>query len=437
MRTRWEALTGTAPGKLAITVLIALLGWGCAQLLGLDDLTGSPLYFYLAATLLAVGLYSSTNGIDLREARHNARTVVVAVTIGVGLKALLIAGVMYLVFRRPEYLVLGVAVAQIDPLSVATMQVRSRMSERAKAVLLAWASFDDPITTLLTIYLSGLTLAMLHRPAGDAAAAPGAAASDGTLAAFGTGLVQSIAFAACALLLWLAITRIGVRPGMRSAPWIPATVPPARRRRNVAAIITLTGLAAVAVWQFIMLGLALAGLFFRPALGAWIERLTSAAFMLAAFALGMLLGPGIDLTTGLVLGVAAFAAQIVVSTIITRGHTRDDRVYLALGQQNGITAIILALLLETSFPGTVGIVAPAILVVNLLNIASNAMWDHRGEVAAFVRAAGGSRRRVPAGPRPRPAAAAGPEIDVPERVPSRHAAPVPARADVVPVRPRP
>ena len=80
-------------------------------------------------------------------------TVVQMVTVGVVLKTALIAGVMYLAADTPTAMVLGVVVAQIDPLSVGAMIGRSQMSGRAKAVLLSWASFDDPITALLTIYL--------------------------------------------------------------------------------------------------------------------------------------------------------------------------------------------------------------------------------------------------------------------------------------------
>jgi hypothetical protein len=404
LRRRLAALAATAPGRLVGTLLIAALGWLCTRIFHVEGLTRSATYVYLATALLAVGLYSSTRGIDLREARHSLRTVLLAVTLGVGAKALLIAGVMYAAFRRPEYLVLGVAVAQIDPLSVAAMRMRSRMSERAKAVLLAWASFDDPVTALLTIYLSGLTLSILHEGSRSGLG------DDGTLLSFGMGLTQSLVFVACAFLIWKSLNRIGRRRSKRPDPSRPRFQAPSqpssqapfarvqaplsrpRDRRNGLAIAALVGLFSVAVWSFTMLGLALAGLFFRPALGKWVARLTGAAFLLAVFALGLLLGPGIHLAQGLVLGVAAFVAQAVVSVLIARRHTRDDRVYLALGQQNGITAIILALLLEPSFPGTVGIVAPAILVVNVLNIAANAVWEHRDSLAAHLR------RRLPSVP---------------------------------------
>ena len=76
---------------------------------------------------------------------------------------------------------------------------------------------------------------------------------------------------------------------------------------------------------------------------------------------------GIDPVSGLVLGLAAFSAQAVVAAALTRGLPRSDRVGLALAQQNGITAIILALWIEKTYPGAVAILGPAIVVVNLLH----------------------------------------------------------------------
>ncbi|MFF5308213.1 hypothetical protein [Streptomyces massasporeus] len=73
---------------------------------------------------------------------------------------------------------------------------------------------------------------------------------------------------------------------------------------------------------------------------------------------------------GLLLGTSAFLAQAVVAVLLmplfVRGLSGRDRVLLGIGQQNGLTAVLLALTLERDFPKTVGIVAPAVVTVNLL-----------------------------------------------------------------------
>ncbi len=72
-------------------------------------------------TLLAIGLYGSTYGIDLAEARAHVRLILLAITVGVLFKAVLIGLPLWWLFDDPRYLILGVAVAQIDQLSVAAL----------------------------------------------------------------------------------------------------------------------------------------------------------------------------------------------------------------------------------------------------------------------------------------------------------------------------
>jgi len=76
-----------------------------------------------------------------------------------------------------------------------------------------------------------------------------------------------------------------------------------------------------------------------------------------------------------VLAAGAVAAQAIVAAALTRGLPREDRVRLSLAQQNGITAVILAILLEARVPGAVGVVAPAIVFINLAHAAGNALAD--------------------------------------------------------------
>ena len=75
------------------------------------------------------------------------------------------------------------------------------------------------------------------------------------------------------------------------------------------------------------------------------------------------------------LGFAAYGAQIVVGFLLTNKLEMRDRLHIAFAQQNGITAIILSLLFETYYPGTVAIIAPAIIVVNTIHVIANIILD--------------------------------------------------------------
>ncbi|GAA1024420.1 hypothetical protein Aple_084820 [Acrocarpospora pleiomorpha] len=318
-----------------------------AQSAGVGDVTTSQFYLYTVIGLLAIGLYSSASGIP-REAVRDLRIVLIAVTLGVLVKAALIAAVMFIVIREPIALVLGIAVAQIDPLSVAAMIGNSRMSPRAKNVLLVWASFDDPITALLVVYLSALALRW-ENVGGSILDGPG------DFWSYLLNLGANLAFAAVCLGIWVAVRRSKVRPA------------------QVLEVVVLLLLLAFAVRFSLLLGVALLGLFYRPA-PRLADIATKGAYMLATFALGMLLVAGVAWVNGLALGVAAFGAQMLVAYLITRGMPRADRGYLILSQQNGITAIVLALTLQPSFPETVAIVAPAILIVNVIHIVTTEFW---------------------------------------------------------------
>ncbi|NRQ32498.1 hypothetical protein HII36_11705 [Nonomuraea sp. NN258] len=356
--------TETATRRLSRLAVVVALGLVFASLVGLDSPASTPIYLYGVTALLAIGLYSSASGIP-REAMKDLRLLLVAVTLGVVLKALLITGVMLLVMREPVALVLGIAVAQIDPLSVAAMSGRSRLSPRALALLRAWSAFDDPITALLIVYVSAFTLDW-SGVAGHVAGAPAVA----DVTSYLLNLTANLGFAAGTWLVWAA-ARWLLRRGGRGNTRRPAT--------TALMLLLLAALVTVAVMNYLMLGIALVGLFFRPLAPEVVDRVSGGALTLAGFALGMLLTPGIDPLLGVVLGLATFGSQVFVGYALTRRLPSTDRGYLMLGQQNGITAIVLSLTLEPAFPGVVGIVAPAILVVNLLHIVSNGWWARRLE----------------------------------------------------------
>jgi NhaP-type Na+/H+ and K+/H+ antiporter len=321
-------------------VLPAGLGLVVASLTHVSGLDGASWYLLAISYLLAIGLYGSTYSIDLGEARRDWRTILAAVTIGVILKAALIGVTLALFWRDPLFLVLGVAVAQIDPLAVASILDNPRMSSRAKSILAAWSSFDDPVTVILAVYAATIVASYkgIHL----------------TGSPWVKDLLLNAVFAGAAWLVWRLL-----------------------RRRPFAVTVLAVALIALAAWQFTFLGLAVAGLFVRPAVGRQVSAAVQAALVLASFMLGLLLFEGVDLIKGVTLGAAAFGAQIVAGFLLTGHLPMADRVHLAFAQQNGITAIILALFLQPRFGGVIAVVAPAILVINLIHLGVNRLIDRR------------------------------------------------------------
>lgn len=352
-------------GLAGVGALVAvLLGW-----LGVPVMTDAPWFFLVASALLAVGLFGSTFGIPLRELREHTALVVRVITIGVMLKALLIALAMLAIFQQSFYIVIAVAMAQIDPLAVSALQRSTRLSERGRTVLLAWSSFDDPITTVLVVVFAGVLVWTGAVPSG---------AMD-MLPTPGWSVVGNIALFVAACLAWWGLSALRRRTEREPRRELPPQV------WTVLSVAVLLGLAVGAVWGFLMLGLAAAGLVFRPAIDRGVEWLTLIALGVATVLLGVVLGQGVrweSLVPGVVLGVAAYLAQAVAAWLLARSLS-GDVLRLALSQQSGITAIILALLLEPVFPGSAAIIAPAILVVNIAHLIANRVVDIHEEPGGF------------------------------------------------------
>ncbi|RVX42987.1 sodium/hydrogen exchanger family protein [Nonomuraea polychroma] len=327
--------------RVWLLILVLLAGWGTARLTGIADLETSETYLLASQLLLAIGLYGSTHDIDRAVARAHARLIVAAVTVGVVLKAALIASVLYLFTGDPLAVVLAVAVAQIDPLSVASVMGDSRLSPKARTILAAWASFDDPVTVVLSVYAATLAFS-----------------SDGISVSHLADLGWNALFAAVAYAVWRLV------------------------RRGPAWLINTAAVAAVLVgaWTFLMLAVAIIGLFLRLPDGRRLAQAVAVAFPLAAFLMGMLLVNGMAPAEGMLLGAVAFCAQVLAAAALTWGLPVIDRVRLALAQQNGVTAVILALVFERSLDGFVAVVAPAVVTVNLLHALANRAadtWERR------------------------------------------------------------
>jgi NhaP-type Na+/H+ or K+/H+ antiporter len=318
--------------QILYPLLVALAGLGVASVIDISDLPRQPYYEPFTYALLAVGLYGSVYGIRLEELLDHKRIVLQAVTVGVLLKTVIIGLALYLVTRNPVAFLLGLTVAQIDPLSVANLLQGGtpRLSSRAKTILGAWSSFDDPMTVLLSIY--ALYFFLPHTETGTLI---------DSVAPFFIGLAQNLLFILAVYLLYKYL-----------------------KQNKIALMILLAACFIVAVTFQWMLGIAAIGLFLRPEIKR-LPSIISSAFYIAVLLLGFLLVNGVFWIPGIALAVGAILAQFFIGLLLTRDLPRNERLYLAFAQQNGITAMILALFFEKDLAGTVGIVAPAIIFINL------------------------------------------------------------------------
>jgi NhaP-type Na+/H+ or K+/H+ antiporter len=340
--------------------LFILGGLAIAAIFNFQGFQNQQWYLLTVAALLAIGLYSSTFGISIREARTHIKLILKAITIGVLLKAFIIGSVMSLILKSPMGYIFGIIVAQIDPLATAALMKGNRMSKRAQSILRAWSSFDDPMTVIMSLYapvLVAMLVGVDWQPIRGTMQDVGVA---GYIIETGINLL----FAAGIFVLWRLMKRHS-----KATNYV------------VIAIVALgmygllAGALSIAVYYFWMLGVAVLGLFMRPPIEKAIDHTLHWALSIAAVLLGILLINGISIWKGAALGLAAYIAQMIVGFLLTRKLPGRDRWHISFAQQNGITAIILALLFETYYPGTVAIVAPAIITTNTVHAVANRVLD--------------------------------------------------------------
>ena len=309
---------------------------------------------WVFALLLGIGLLGSTFGIDLDALlAGDWKLIIWAVTVGVSAKAGFTGMVMYAVTRNPQYFVVSISVAQMDPLSVGALIEGSRLTPRAKSLLSAWAALDDPVTVVLTLGAL-LTLKLLHVDIGFTVES----LQVQNLESLGLYTVHNVAFMAVIVFFWQKMAA--------------SRAPSAKLWLTIA--FAAGGLLVGATW-FWMFGLALLGLFMRPdgsvydRVKAVLDRSVDIAFCLAAVIVGALLVEhGVDPLHGTLLGVSVYASQALV-TRVAPGRSRFsvfDKRYIMAAHQNGLTACSLAILL-----GVVDVVAFAVVVTHVLHFGFN------------------------------------------------------------------
>jgi hypothetical protein len=299
---------------------------------------------YLQYTLLAIGLYGAVYGIDLGALQQQKKTALIVVTLGVCFKILFIWGILYIVTGLQISWLLGAILGQIDPLSTAKLSGSSKLSQSGKSLLNTRASFDDPMTVLIAMYMVVPFLFVTWQSIGGG---------------YIMWLWANILFAG---LIYIA-TRLFTG-------------------RYIHAFLLIYSFF-VAVYFQRMLGIALIALFLRPEFPNFSKNLdlsVQIAFFASVFLLGIYMSgwrTG-NIWYGILLWVVVYISQIIATYLCVHTVSHKDKKFLAFAQYNGITSIILATTLSIYDPTLVGYTAIAIITITLLYMLSNhLLWSQK------------------------------------------------------------
>lgn len=327
--------------QIAVFIALTLAGVAAGRLSGLNPITQS---FFPAFTsfALVVGLYGSVVGIDLEAVRRRKWLALTVVTVAVPVKVAVTGLVMYLIYPHPISFLASVALTQIDPLSVDTLlRDKEKMSAEAQGILRIWASFDDPVTVLfgfliLMPLVSGVSIGV------------------GT-GSYAMGLLLNLGPAA---VLWGLSRWTGLL-----------------HRRAVGLVLLAVTLTLAFVTGSYLLA-AITGLLLRPIPEKYLSRVVAVLYHAIVFVVGMAIySYGVDLRLGVLLAIVEFCVIQPLSTIAVYSGTTQDLLRIAYSQQNGLTTLLMGIAFQELGFGALQILLPAIVAVNLLNLAVNKLYS--------------------------------------------------------------
>ncbi len=324
-------------------IFILLLGYGLQAIFNLNAyFQNASAFTEIAIFLLVIGLYASVYEIDVQILKRNVRIVFAALTLGIFLKSIFIGGILYIFTGNTIAFLLGVVVAQIDPLSVSYL-LRNKdgsFSPTGRTILRVWSSFDDPVTVLLSLFLIGpLNLGTFHD----------------SQYAYIQQLLFNLLYAGSIFL----ITKYFLK------------------KDGVKQQLLLLICIILAIIFHLTLGVAIIALFLRPTLDKVFFHGVTIAFYIAIFLLGLTMTVSSTiLFYGVSLGLLGYISQIIAAFCVGRGLTREDKLHLSLAQYNGITSVSLGLYFQSYFSDLPGIVAFAVITINTLYYIMN-HWGYK------------------------------------------------------------
>jgi hypothetical protein len=132
------------------SVVIAFLGAMFTIVLGLDNVASSSLMGSASLWILIIGIYLAGTGISIEEVKKHWRLVVIALSICVVLKWALLSLLMLTPVKSFALLVF-IGLVQIDPTTTFIVKGLLNMSDAGKAVIGMVSTFDDLVTSVMSI----------------------------------------------------------------------------------------------------------------------------------------------------------------------------------------------------------------------------------------------------------------------------------------------
>ena len=297
----------------------------------------SAIFDIFSSIALLIGLYGSVYGIERQKLLENKNIIGLAVTIGVILKILIIGLFLYIITGQILSFLLATIIAQIDPLSVSSLE-NNKLSPRGNSILSAWASFDDPMTIIISLWISSTIIGIQFD-------------FINMFTTLGKDIFLNFLLATITFLLYTKI-----------------------KNQNLYQLFLLMIVFLFSLVFKLFLGIAIVAIFLRPKIDKEINFLIKIALAYVSIIMGILIVGGVNVYEGIILGILTVIAQFITSWILTKDLLFTDRIQLSIAQQSGITAITLAVYFSHFNNMIVGTISIAIITINSLYFILNYIY---------------------------------------------------------------
>ncbi|MBP9702510.1 hypothetical protein KBD69_02385 [Candidatus Woesebacteria bacterium] len=309
---------------LILPILWVAAGAGFVTLFKINPFDYLQTILLLGSLFLSVSLFANVQGIDGKFIKEYKSRSIILVSVGLVFKAAMLGLLAYLITHDLRVVLVATLMSQIDPSFTNWAQRMFKIKGRVAQLTLVESTFDDPVSTLLTVYIA-LPIALAGK--------------------------VSVDF--YLFLLLMNFLFVGLFLYAKHRTKIHNSFLPS-------ALVVLGGIFNV------FLGVALSGLFFQVKKKIFdepINLITHASYIM----IGMFLpSAGVEVMTGIIIGLLlVYVVRPLETVLFFRGFSWVEKGVIATAEQKGITTLLLLLIVQPQL-NVVGIVLPAMLTVNAL-----------------------------------------------------------------------
>lgn len=315
--------------KIILLFLSGLIGYLLASFFNINPSEHIEFIIFISSICLSLSLFANVQAIDHNFIEEYKGKSIFLVSIGLLFKVILLGTILYLLTKKIEFFLIAALMSQIDPSFTNWAQRLLNVKGRIAKLTLIESTFDDPVSTLLTIYLA------LPFVLGDRL----------DLKLYSLMMMINLCFSLFFFLF--------------------------KKKSHLKDSIISPFLVIIGGVFNLFLGVALSGLFFRIKKELFYKPIDIITY-LSTFTIGLFI-PFIDLDFGygfLLAVTLVYVVRPIEIFIFFKNFNLKEKLVMSFAEQKGITTLLMLILIQPQI-NIINTVLPAVIFINSLFFINN------------------------------------------------------------------